>query len=144
MEKFITKISGLEEHKNPKVFQFFRFFVTGGSSALFNFIILYSLTEFLGIWYLLSTIISFSLASVYSFTLQKFWAFKDVDKQKTAWQLPAYILMAICNLFINSGIVYLLVEKFGVWYMLAQFIAAGLIAFESYAVFKFLIFKIKD
>ncbi len=123
---------------SPKIF---KFLVSGGTATVSNLIILYALTDLLHIYYITSTVIAMSISTFISFGLQKFWTFEDGDHSKTSWQLPAYILLCIFNLGLNTLLVWIFVEQIGLWYILAQIISSGLIAFLTFFVFQKIIFK---
>jgi len=106
-----------------------------------DFAVLYFLTDILGIWYLISATLAFVTAFFVSFSLQKFWTFGDRYTQKIYRQLGLYLTIAVVNLLINAAGMYYLVDKLGVWYILAQVIVYGLLAFESFFVYKYIIFK---
>jgi putative flippase GtrA len=76
-----------------------------------------------------------------SFVLQKFWTFKDTEKEQVHRQALIYTCVSIVNTLLNVGIVYLLVEYAGIHYLLGQFFSSGFIAFESYFIYQHLIFK---
>ena len=113
-----------------------KFIISGGTAALVNFAVLYAFTEYFGFWYLCSAIISFLVAFVFSFIMQKYWTFKSNDIAKVKHQLPLHLGVAVFNLTLNTLLVYLFVEQFHIWYMLSQAFASILIATESYFAFK--------
>lgn len=127
--------------KIETVRQLIKFLISGLTVALVNFSALYFFTEFIKIWYLFSVVLAFILAFAVSFTLQKLWTFKDRRLEKVNFQLLSYLGVTLMNLLINVAVVYLLVEKLGFWYMLAQFVVDGLIAVDSFIIYKFVIFK---
>lgn len=118
-----------------------RYLISGGSATAVNFFFLYLFTEWVGIYYLVSVVLSFIMALGVSFVLQKFWTFKDVSKEGVHRQAVVYGLVAVVNTCINVLLVYLLVEYFGVHYLLGQFISSGFIAVESYFIYQFFIFN---
>lgn len=118
-----------------------KYLIAGGTSALVDLSLLYILTDILGIWYLISACLAFATAFFVSFFLQKFWTFRDGDKEVMYKQMGAYSGVAMANFLINIALMYALVDGFKIWYMLAQFMASGLIAIESYLVYNFFIFN---
>lgn len=121
--------------------QIFKYVISGGSAAVVNLSTLYVLTEFFHVWYLVSASTAFVGAFAVSFTLQKFWTFKDHETEGMRKQLSLYLAVILVNLAINALFVYLLVEHIGIWYMLAQIISGLVIAIESFFIYKFFIFK---
>ncbi len=121
----------------------FKYIISGGSAAVVNLGLLYVFTDLLHIWYLLSAILSFLIAFGISFGLQKFWTFQDMSREGMHKQASIYMLVALINLGFNTLIIYLLVDKLHLWYMLAALIAGGLIALWSFFVYRKFIFKKK-
>jgi len=115
-----------------------RFVVTGAIAAAVNLSVLYVATAYGHIWYLYSAMLSFIVAFVVSFLLSKFWAFGNRARLGTERQLVLHLLVATANLGINTALMYLFVEGFGLWYMFAQVCAAILIAFESYFAYQWI------
>ncbi len=124
-----------------KYFRVIKYLLAGGTATLVNLILLYFLTEFFHLWYLISSALAFIASFFVSFYLQKFWTFVDRDKEKILRQMVFYLAVASLNLFFNLVMMYFLVEAAGLWYMLAQLITGALIASESYLVYKFFIFN---
>ncbi len=121
--------------------QVVKFIVSGGTAALVELILLYLFTEFLGIWYIYSLVLAFLVAFSMSFTLQKFWTFKDARKEIVPQQAILHLAVTVAGLLFNMVGLYMLVELFGFWYMLAQVLVGGTIAFLSFLIYKFVIFK---
>ena len=113
----------------------------GGTAAFTNLFVLFLLTHVFGIWYLLSSIIAFLLAFVVSFYLQKHMTFEDHSSDGLHKQMTLYLFVALINLAINTALMYFFVDIVGIWYMFAQVLAAGLVAVESFFVYRAFIFK---
>ncbi len=121
-----------------------RYLIAGGTAAFTNIALLFVFTDFLGIWYIASAIMAFILAFIVSFTLQKYWTFQDGSKDQIHRQAVIYLTVAVVNLLVNTGLLYLQVEYLGVYYIFAQLIASALIAVESFFVYQIFIFKKKS
>jgi putative flippase GtrA len=119
----------------------FRFLISGGAAAGTNLFILYAVTEWFGIWYLLSSVIAFIIAFFVSFVLQKYWTFKDHSTDMIHRQMVIYFAYALLGVLVNTLFVYIFVEIFGIHYFVAQFISSGLIAIANFFVYRFFIFK---
>lgn len=124
------------KHKRP-----IKFLIAGGTATAIDLLSLYFFTDILGIWYLFSACLAFTVAFFASFFLQKFWTFGDNDKERMYRQMSVYLAVALTNLLLNAIIMFILVDGFKIWYMAAQLMASGLIAGESYFVYKILIFN---
>lgn len=117
-----------------------RYFISGGSSFGTNIIVLYLLTEYLKVYYLVSAVLSFLIAFVVSFFMMKHWTFQDVSTDGVHKQMSAYLGVALMNLLLNTALVYLFVEYMGIWYIFSQVAASLIIAVSSFFIYKYLIF----
>ncbi len=117
-----------------------RYIVSGGTAALVNLATLYTLTEWFSWWYLHSSIVAFAVALLVSFTLQKFWTFRDRAPGRTHRQFFLYVLVIITNLGLNTLILYTLVDFIQLPYLAGQVVAGGLLAIGSFFVYRRFIF----
>jgi len=117
-----------------------RFLLAGGTGAAVNLFFLYLFTDFFGLWYLYSSVLSFCLAVWVSFTLQKFWVFQDKSRVWLSRQVLLFLAVAVFNLFLNTGLMYVLVDFLRLYYLLAQIIVAGIIATGSFLTYRNFIF----
>ncbi len=129
---------GVPPHRLSSAAKVLRFLVAGGTATVVNIAALYILTDLAGIWYLISSAIAFALSFGVSFTMQKYWAFRNNNIEKVRRQLPMHLSLALFNLAVDVLLVYTLVEMFGMWYILAQIVAAAVIAFESFFAFRWI------
>ncbi|MFA6393965.1 MAG: glycosyltransferase [Patescibacteria group bacterium] len=121
-----------------------KFIISGGTAAFTDLGLLYVLTSLAGYWYLFSAILAFIAAFFVSFFLQKFWTFRDNDRKKMYSQMRRYFFVGLVNLGINTLGMYLVVDIFGIWYLLAQILVSIVIAAESFLIYKHAIFNGKD
>ncbi len=125
-------------------YQTIRFIISGGTSTLLTFILLYFFTEILKIWYLFSSITAYVIMIFTNFLMQKFWAFRGEHSKRAHTQLFLFFSVHAFILSLNTVLMYLLVEKIHLWYMLAQFFTACILVICSFMFYKFIIFKKKD
>lgn len=117
-----------------------RYIISGGTAAIVDLGTLYVLTDLFAVWYVLSAAIAFAVAFGVSFLMQKFWTFRDHDTDRVHTQVLLYLVISVANLLLNTAMVYGFVEYLRVHYLLAQIVTSGLIACESFLVYKLLIF----
>lgn len=120
-----------------------RYLISGGTAAAIDLGVLYILTDFFLIHYLWSAIWAFVISFFVSFLLQKFWTFQDTETNRMHVQMTVYFLVAVANLTLNTLLMYLFVDRFHIWYVLAQILASGLIACESFFISRSFVFKSK-
>ncbi len=109
--------------------QFVRFVLAGSFAFTINLFALYVFTDIVGIYYLISTILAFLISFSISFTLQKFWTFKEHSRDHLHIQLPMYLGMQLINVTLNAALMFVFVEYLHVWYLYSQaVISLGLAA----------------
>ena len=121
--------------------QYVKFIIAGGTAAFTDLTLLYIFTDILGWWYLISAAIAFIIAFFVSFFLQKFWTFRDNNRERIYKQMGQYFLVGTVNLTINTLGMYILVDKLNIMYLFAQMIMMVLIAIGSFLIYRFVIFK---
>ncbi len=124
----------------PRFAKLARYVISGGTGAFTNLLVLYMLVHFWNVWYITAAIVAFLFAFVVSFVLQKFWTFNDKKIQGAHVQALWYVAIALINLGVNTVLLYFLVDKFNINYLVSQIIASALVACESFFVYR-IIFK---
>lgn len=117
-----------------------KYVIAGGTAATVDLGLLYLLTDIAGFHYLVSATLAFVVAFVVSFTLQKFWTFGDETRDRMHVQATVYFVIAVANVGINAGLMYLFVSVFGIWYFLAQIIAGAAIACYNFLIYRRFVF----
>jgi len=103
-----------------------KYYAVGASGVLVNLVLLFYLTEFVGLWYFLSYTLAISASITSNFILNKLWTFRDsIDSQKTIVMYGKFVSVSLLGMAIQLGSVYFLVESFSVYYMLAALISIG-------------------
>ena len=122
-------------------YKIIRFLFSGAVGAGTNLLILFVLTHYLGLYYVVSVIISFIIATTVSFIMQKYWTFQDNSKEVIHNQALIFTIVSGINLIINTAIVYSFVEFAHFHYLIGQIFASIIVAFESFFIYKIFIFK---
>ena len=120
-----------------------RFLFSGGSAAVVDLSLLYLFTDILGWWYLYSATAAFIAAMFVSFTLQKFWTFKDERTEAPIINIQGalYVSVALINMTMNNALLYFFVDILGWWHIAAQVVAGFAIAIVSFFSYRAFIFK---
>jgi putative flippase GtrA len=98
-------------------------YVTTGSVAFALYILLiYILTDCIGIWKYVSITVSHLIVFWLIFLLTKYWTFKEKQSNTMKRQLVYYTYLFFVNLFLTYLIVYILTDILGVYYIIPQII----------------------
>ena len=118
-----------------------RYLFAGGLGASLNFLIYFILLSVFNFWYLIASIISFSLSTIASFYFQKYLTFRNLSKDNIKKQVFMFFIFAIINLLINVILMVFFVEILTVNKILAKVFTLGIIAIWSFFVYQRIIFK---
>ena len=120
--------------KTSRLRQVVRFCIAGAAGVIAYYTALYGLTEYLGVWYVTSAMVGFTLNTGLNFILQKFWTFQNKEKHMVGRQLVLYIAMTVSFLVGNALFLYLMVEYLHMWYIGAQVILTVGISILSFII----------
>ena len=116
--------------------QFVRFCSAGGVGVLLYYSILYTATELVGKWYMVSAVMASVVNWTANFVLQKVWTFKNKETKDIFKQAFSYAKMAVMLSAANLVLLYALVEFMGFWYLAAQAVVTVILTLVSYFVTK--------
>ena len=115
---FILKLYSKDSTK-----QMIKFAIVGAIGTIVNLSILFISTEFFSIYYIISEIIAFFCALINNYILNKIWTFKEKVKYKVIRKYFQYFSITLIALVVNLIILFILVEFFNMWYILAEIVA---------------------
>lgn len=121
--------------------QILKFGIVGGTAFIIDYSILYILTEFAGLNYLISAAISFSCSVIYNYILSIKWVFDTKKTMNKFHEFLLFIVLSVVGLLINEFIMWILVEKIFIYYMLAKIIATAIVMIYNFITRKLLIEK---
>lgn len=116
-----------------------KYALVGLSAGVIDFTVLYILTSWCGLYYLVSATISFCLSAIWNYSFNKRWTFCSNGSHKR--QVPIFLIIAGAGLLLNNNIMFLGVEKLGLHYLLAKVVAAALVTSWNFFGNKYLTFR---
>jgi len=122
--------------------QFFRYCISGGIAAIVDLGLFFSFNEFFKLHYLIALIISFTVAGLVNYTLQRKITFKS-NYSKKHKQFSIFIAIQIVGLVFNGVVTTAQVEFLGVWPTLARFISILIVLIWTYTANKKITFKME-
>ncbi len=121
--------------------RFFLYYLIGNFVAIIDLILLFVLTDLLHIFYLISASISFVIASLIHFLLNKKYTFQNKSK-KYILQYFLVIISGLITLLLNLLLLFVFVEFIGLWYIYARIISAFLLLFFTYNFNKYVTYGV--
>ncbi len=130
-------------YKWPACLEYFRFITVGAMGIVINILILYALTEYVGMYYLYSSILAFLGAVTHNFFLNRSWTFFKSKKQEKGVLILyfKFLVLAVTVLGINLFLLSHFVEHYGWWYIAGQFISISIASGVNFIGSKYWVFK---
>lgn len=132
--EYLRHIYSLMRRKG-ELWRFIKFCLVGLSGVGVNMGLLWLLTEYAGLPYLLSATISVETSIITNFLLNNFFTFKGRSEPGTKpffQRLLKFNLVSLIGLGINLGLLSLFTEVFGVYYLVSNIIAIIIVTMWNY------------
>lgn len=136
-------------HNYPKIYSFcdtkkslVKFFLAGCLVGLNDLIFLFLFHGIFKLGIVISTSSAFILSFMVSFSLQKFWTFRNYSQRFAISQMILYFLNAFIGLSVNGVLMHYFVNEINIFYLLSQIIVNLILGVYNFFIYKFIIFKI--
>lgn len=127
--------------KNNDLIKLIRFSIVGVGNTLVNWSIFIILNAF-GVYYIISNIIAYTIATVNSYIWNSLWVFKYGQGLNINTSVKFFILNLV-GLTVNTTIMYILVDILNFNKFIALVIASVLVVMMNYTINKLWVFKEK-
>ena len=131
----------LKQSTNKISIQFFRYIFVGGTAFLVDFGSLYILTEYFGIFYLLSAAIAFKLGLIVNYLLSVRWVFNKHTLDNRFHEVGIFTLVGIVGLGLNEVIIWFFTSNMHLFYIYSKIISAVLVLFWNFFARRYTIFR---
>ena len=123
---YLKNLIGYLPYKKNIIIEFFRFAFIGFIGTIINLLVLYFLTEFLEVYYMISAVFAFVIAATNNFIFNKIWTFKEKIKLNLGKKYLQFFFVSLIALFVNLFFLYTVTEFLGIYYLISQVIAIGI------------------
>jgi dolichol-phosphate mannosyltransferase len=133
---YLKHIYSLMKRKG-ELTRFLKFCAVGLSGVLVNMSLLWLLTEVAGLFYLLSAAISIETSIISNFVLNDYFTFRDRRSPQVKSflnRLLKFNLVSLAGLGFNMGVLWLLTEVFGIYYLLSNLCGIAVATLWNYLV----------
>lgn len=120
--------------------QLFKFGIVGILCFFIDYGILIALTEIVGVNYLFSSAISFSISVIVNYILSLSFVF-DTEKGNNLKNFSLFIVLSVIGLGINQLLMWIGVEILGIYYMISKIIATGIVMLYNFITRKVILEK---
>ena len=130
----------MEKIKDVSIFEFIRFVFVGGFCFILNIVLLYLCVDFCQFNYLLSLIVIWPVVSSIGFFLNKTLTFRK-EFNRISVPLFTYNFLSVLSFLTVLFLMYILVSKMGVNYIVANIIVSFIMMFVNYLSHKKVTFR---
>lgn len=116
-----------DKKKKNLLQQILRFAVVGGGAFAIDYGVMILLTEAFGINYLISSAISFTVSVIFNYVLSVHWVFNVTEDRSQTQDFLVFIVLSVIGLGINQLIMWLCVDKLGIFYMISKIGATAVV-----------------
>ena len=110
-----------------------RFSLVGGGCFVVDYGLLYAFTEFLGIPYLWSSGLSFTISVFVNYWLCLTYVFRGAGRQ-SGRQQALFFGSSLAGLVLNQICMYIFVDLCGIYYMIAKLFATAIVTLWNYVM----------
>ena len=107
--------------------QIAKFGVVGILATLLDYGLLFALTEWAGLYYLLSSMLSFSISTIFNYIASVRWVFAVNQEYSKTRNFVLFVILSIIGLGLNALVMSVGVEFLHWHYMLVKIGAAALV-----------------
>ncbi len=133
---YLRHVYSLMKRKG-ELLRFVKFCLVGASGVLVNMGLLWLLTEFAGLFYLLSAAISIESSIISNFTLNDYFTFPDrrlKGGRNFLKRLVKFNMVSLVGLGLNMTVLWLLTSVLGVYYLLSNLCGIAAAILWNYVV----------
>ena len=127
--------------KKKQITEFLKYALVGFIGIFVNILFLYIFTEFFQVYYLISAVFSFIIATFHNFILNKIWTFKENFREKLFIKGGKFFAVAGISLLANIFLLYFFTEVIGIYYLFSQILTSGFTFIINFSGNKFWTFK---
>lgn len=125
---------------NNLIIQLIRYTIVGGLAFIVDFILLFILTEYIKLYYIVSATCSFLVGLLINYYISTLWIFKSRIKNKQI-EFSLFTLIGLFGLVLNDILIYFFTEKFQIHYMSSKFVTAIIVYLWNFLGRKYFIFN---
>jgi putative flippase GtrA len=112
--------------------QFFRYGFVGGFSFLVDFFLLYFFSDFCGIYYLISAVLSFIISLIVNYILSIYWVFNKNKLNNKVLEFNLFALIGIVGLVFTEILLYLFTDVLGMYYLVSKIFSTIIVLFWNF------------
>ena len=134
----------LFENTTNLFIQLFRYTLVGGLAFVVDFGLLFFLTEYVRLHYLISATISFLAGLLVNYVISTQWIFRDSNIKNKKVEFILFGLIGVIGIILNNVIIYLFTDVVGLYYMLSKLVTAIIVYMWNFLGRRYFLFNAKS
>ncbi|GHU80645.1 hypothetical protein FACS1894145_7230 [Bacteroidia bacterium] len=126
---------------NNTLLQLFRYTIVGGGAFVVDFGLLYMLTHFLHLHYLLSATISFIAGLLVNYVFSTLWVFNKKTVRNKYLEFLIFAIIGVIGLGFNDLFMWIFTDRCGLYYMWSKVITTAVVYFWNFFARKYVLFN---
>lgn len=122
--------------------QLMKYGVVGGIAFVADYSLLYLLTEYCGLYHLLSAAISFMVGLTVNYVLSLRYVFTERSFKDKRMEFAAFAIIGIIGLLLNELILYVSADVCGLHYMAGKVVSTVIVFFWNFLARKIILFTV--
>jgi dolichol-phosphate mannosyltransferase len=107
---------------------FLKFMAVGILNGIIYFSLMYLFTSVIGLWYMVSALISVVIQTLITYSLHRIWTWKskkaEIKSAINIYRFAKYIIVGLGGLLLGLGLLYMITEVWHIHYMISVFISS--------------------
>lgn len=116
-----------------------KFYMVGATGVAVNLGIIFVLTHFLGLWYILSAAVGIAVSVTTNFLGNKHWTFES--KRKFLKEYLMFWMVSLLGTGLQLGFLYVFTEFAQLFYLISAMIAIAIASLANFTLNKFWTFR---
>lgn len=121
--------------------QFIKYTIVGGSAFFVDYSLLYILTNYLKMNYLLAAACAFSAGLVINYILSIIWVFDNRNIDNPMLEFLIFTGIGIVGLFLNECLLWVFTDWLQIHYMVSKIYATAILYVTNFMLRKVILFK---
>ena len=121
--------------------QLFKFGIVGVLCFIIDYGVMILLTEMVGLSYLISCGISFTVSVIVNYLFSMRYVFCSIDDLNKVNEFIIFVVLSVIGLGLTELLMWIGVEQFGIFYMASKIVVTGIVMIYNFVTRKLLLEK---
>lgn len=126
---------------NNTYVQGFRYLFAGAAGFTTDFIILFALTHYFNIYYLISATFSFTVGVLVTYLISIYWVFQQKSHHSRVNEFILFVIIGVIGLGLTIMLLWFFTDKLHIYYLVSKMMATIIVYFWNFLARKKILFN---